>query len=169
MIGDNVLWVDDDAPVLRALERAFPGGSFVSSGFDAVLALEHAVVRGRPFDVLVSDVKMPDMDGIALCARAKAISPTTRRVLFSAWWGEIDPVRACVEAGTSAILSKPIRVDDMRRVLDVLIEGRRPTTSETRLMAVDPDRMRAAEVAHEEARAAVLACTSPPPKASNEE
>lgn len=167
MIGDpysNVLWVDDHLATLQAMQSAFPGGAFASSGVDAILQLEHAVVRGRPFDVIVTDVCMPDMDGIELCARAKVISPETRRVLISAFWGAVDPVRACVDAGSSAVLDKPMDADDMRRVLDVLIERRKPSVSETRLMAVDPERMRAAEQAHDDARAAVLACTSVAPK-----
>lgn len=157
-----VLWVDDDATVLRALQVAFPGGGYAENAYNALTLLHHHVVLGRPWSVLVTDVRMPVMDGVELCARAKTVSPRTRRVLLSAHWGDLDAERAVNEAGASAVLTKPINIEGIARVLDGLISQRRSSDSEPRLYAVDPERERAAALAHDEARHAVLACTEPP-------
>lgn len=160
-----VCWCDDDALVLRAFERAFPGGSFVTNAYDAVMLLQHHAVLGRPFAVLVADVRLPgEMDGVALCAKAREVSPKTRRVLLSAHWDSLDAGRAVNEAGASAVLTKPLHLDDIAAVIDGLLAQHRSTDSSQSLRAVDPERERAADQARDEAREMLLACTSVAPK-----
>ncbi len=160
----RVLFVDDDPMVLRSFERVFPGAGYAEHGANAIVLIQHHKVLGKPWAVMVADVRMPGMDGVELCARAREISPQTRRVLLSGHWDDLDANRAVNEAGASAILTKPMNLIDIAAVIDGLLAQRRASDSSQTLRAVDPERERAADQARDEAREMLLACTSVAPK-----
>lgn len=80
----SVLFVDDERAVLTALrvslhrERGRWELVFVGSAAEALAALER-----RPFDVIVSDLNMPDMDGVELLSHVRDAHPAIRRVILS--------------------------------------------------------------------------------------
>ena len=80
----KILFVDDESNVLEGLERMlFPLRrewqiSFVGSGKDAL-----DLMKEQPFDVVVSDMRMPGMDGAALLAEVKEHYPDTVRFVLS--------------------------------------------------------------------------------------
>lgn len=80
----RVLFVDDDADVLRGLrnllynDRARWEMVFAADG---ATALE--LVRERVFDVVVSDMRMPEMDGASLLTQVRTESPITARIMLS--------------------------------------------------------------------------------------
>lgn len=102
----HVLVVDDAAPVRELFAR-----HLTLSGLDVVLAHDGraglAQARVRTPDVVVSDFRMPPMDGLALC-RALRRDPATRDVPIVLVSGEA-PVSALAvpHAGWSAMLQKP--------------------------------------------------------------
>jgi len=105
----RILIVDDDSLLLLALQRSFqleePDWEVVlaRSGLDALEQL-----RLRPYDVLVSDIIMPGMDGMALLARVRAepeLADTT--VIFMSAMDDRDSVRAGMTAGADDYVTKP--------------------------------------------------------------
>jgi HD-like signal output (HDOD) protein len=80
----RILFVDDEPAILRAMQRSLRrrGGEwemvFASGAHEAL-----AQLRAGPFDVVVSDVRMPDMDGITLLKLIKAEHPLTVRIMLS--------------------------------------------------------------------------------------
>jgi len=80
----DVLFVDDDATMLRALERSLRRGSqgwrgsYVTSGAAALAHCEREHV-----DVIMSDIGMPGMDGMALLAQIRARFPAITRIVLS--------------------------------------------------------------------------------------
>jgi HD-like signal output (HDOD) protein/ActR/RegA family two-component response regulator len=88
----NILFVDDERDLLDSLRarlykhRHDWNMNFVSSGDEAIAALER-----QPFDLVVSDVRMPGMDGGQLLAVVKQRWPTAMRIIVS---GYSDPVQA---------------------------------------------------------------------------
>ena len=80
----RVLFVDDEARVVDALQRAL---RLHRARWDVVTATSGPaalqLLAASPFDVVVSDMRMPDMDGATLLSLVKERHPTTMRVILS--------------------------------------------------------------------------------------
>jgi len=82
----RVAFVDDDPHVLRGIRRAMADMdeawdmAFFESGAEAL-----AAARVEPFDIVVSDMRMPGMDGAHLLAEIRALAPATIRVILSGY------------------------------------------------------------------------------------
>lgn len=138
----HVLLVDDDKVVRQTwgyiLDGAFDA-VFAESGAAALQLLQHPP-GGRPFDVLVTDHRMPGMSGVELCRKARLVSPKTARVIVTAFK---DPeVQAC----PCRLLEKPVQDGMLERVIYEAIAGTP--------VAPDVARVResVAEAAHKKAR-----------------
>jgi len=111
-LSATVLLVEDDRAVRLVVERALRRhGLGVVAVADAMSALEIIERDDAVFDLLVSDVVMPGMDGVDLLHRARAHRPVLPIVLMS---GYADPPqrRALDRAGV-VFLPKPFAVDDL--------------------------------------------------------
>lgn len=122
--GPRILAVDDDPMVLRALRRllvgARPGWEIdTAESGDAALQL----LESKPYDVVVTDLHMPGLDGVALLARLKTEQPTLMRVIHSSHVESLAPGLA--EQLAHAVLTKPGRPDELVVVLDWALEQRR--------------------------------------------
>jgi two-component system cell cycle response regulator CpdR len=104
---------DEDAMrtyLARALENAGYSVTAVDRGTAAVPLLE-----SEHFDLLLSDIVMPEMDGIELAQRCAEISPTTK-VMFITGFAAVT-LKANREAPQARVLSKPFHLKDL--VLEV--------------------------------------------------
>ena len=113
----RILFVDDEPDILDGLrnalwkQRAQWEMVFANSGADALAQLEQS-----PFDVIVTDMRMPVMDGAELLARVRERHPGVARISLS---GQIDQ-EALVRAlpVTQQFLSKPCNPDLLRTVVE---------------------------------------------------
>ena len=104
LAGLRILVVDDDAMVRFILTTELEdAGGVVTEAPDARAAITH-LDDGQAFDLLVTDIRMPGMDGWALAERARASRPALP-VLYVTGWSEESPRPV---AG-SEILAKPFR------------------------------------------------------------
>jgi HD-like signal output (HDOD) protein/ActR/RegA family two-component response regulator len=112
----SVLFVDDEPLVLRALGRMVRP---MENEFEAVFAGNgvEALDRmaQRPFDVLVSDMRMPGMDGATLLAQAQKQFPSTARVILSGYAQDETLLRALPVS--HRFLSKPLQPAELKLVL----------------------------------------------------
>lgn len=113
----NILFVDDEPNVLNALQNALHrqrrrwNMSFVTSGADALAQMEKT-----PFDVIVSDMKMPNMKGSELLQEVRTRHPETMRILLS---GQADREEILRSAHvTQQFLSKPCETTELQNVLE---------------------------------------------------
>lgn len=79
----TVLFVDDEARILRSLKMLFRGQYNIRFTTDAGQALE--ILKNETVHVLVSDQRMPRMSGVQLLRAAKEISPNTMRLLLTGY------------------------------------------------------------------------------------
>ena len=106
MTKKRILFVDDDPQVLAGLrnlmhrERGRWETVFVEAGG---LALEE--LARAPFDVVVSDMRMPGMDGVELLEKVRERWPTTARIMLSGSADRDEVARAT--AAVDELLGKP--------------------------------------------------------------
>lgn len=105
----KVLVVDDDPVVGKSFERVLAGkGYSVIVAHDAGEALER--MREAEVDLLVTDIRMPGMDGLELAERVKERRPWTPVLIVTGYGTAADEERARA-AGVSAFLHKPLSPD----------------------------------------------------------
>lgn len=104
-----VLIVDDEASVLAALQRALRKrlGAEVDlvAHTDAMLALEAA--RQREFDVVISDLRMPEIDGVGFLSLIGALLPDSVRMILTGSADFQTAQSAIQDAGVFRYLTKP--------------------------------------------------------------
>ena len=110
----RILLADDDAAtrdlVRRALEADGHSVHVTQDGSEALDCVEG--VGAQKFDVLVSDVEMPLLDGVALAQRALK-QPNLRVLLMSGFAEQLDRAKA-LKSSQVAVLSKPFSLEDVR-------------------------------------------------------
>ncbi|WP_276356347.1 response regulator [Cohnella caldifontis] len=79
------------------------------------------VLEAEPVDILLTDIKMPFMDGLELCRRARERFPGLKIIIFSAY-GEFEYARQAIEHHIFSYLLKPIDVGDFTREFARVLE-----------------------------------------------
>lgn len=130
----RVLCVDDEPNVLAAMERNLFGEFDVvtaNSGEEGLALLG----RGEVFSVIMSDMRMPGMDGATFLSRAKAICPDSVRLLLT---GQADLASSIAAINKGAIfryLCKPCPKDELVSVLSEAVNQYRLICAEKTLLA----------------------------------
>jgi CheY-like chemotaxis protein len=108
----TVLVVDDDPDMVdtcvRILRRSGHDCLTATSGRDALDLLD----RHRP-DLILADLRMPEMGGLALLTHARRVAPQVPVVIFTAY-GTMETAREAREAGAAAYLTKPFSVGELQ-------------------------------------------------------
>jgi two-component system cell cycle response regulator CpdR len=110
----RILLADDDGATRDLVKRALgTDGHTVTSTQDGTEALDAIIATPAGFDLLISDVQMPGLDGIGLAEHALGAAPGLRIILMSGFAGELD--RADHLKGKLAkVLIKPFTLDEIR-------------------------------------------------------
>ena len=109
----RILLADDDGATRDLVKRALEAdGHHVSATQDGAEALDR-LAGGERFDVLVSDVNMPGLDGISLAERAAAMLPNIAILLMSGFPEELDKARR-IKAASIGTLSKPFTLEQVK-------------------------------------------------------
>lgn len=126
----TILLVDDEPDVLNSvklvLERS-PQGIRVVTASSGAEGLE--VLRGTPVDLVISDFKMPGMDGIEFLVQVRTLHPDLPRVMFTAYADEELARRAVAEAFVSDFLPKTLASREMVQKIEALLAGTSGATS----------------------------------------
>ena len=116
----TVLVVDDDPAASRLLREVLAKEGFqVETAGSGSEALEKA--EAILFDVVLSDIRMPDLDGVEVLRGMKHLSPETVVIMMTAF-GSIETAIETIKEGAYDYISKPFKLDDVkltvRRALD---------------------------------------------------
>jgi DNA-binding NtrC family response regulator len=115
-IGLRLLLVDDEPELCKTLSEILTeAGHTVTAVSDGAAALEQ--VRQQVFEVVITDVRLPKVDGLRLFARIRAEAPSTRVILMTAFGGIAEAVKALKE-GAHDYIAKPFDADELTIRLD---------------------------------------------------
>ena len=120
----RILIVDDDLALLEALPEAVRlriAEIVVDTCDSAVAAVER--IEARDYDAIVTDIKMPGMDGLALLSLIRERRPATPTLLITGH-GEGDLGQRALEGGAFEYISKPIDRDLFMASLERAIHSR---------------------------------------------
>lgn len=117
----RILVVDDEAPVREAFEAALQAkGHEVVLAADGREALRH--VRRDHFDLIFLDVLLPKVGGASVLGTIKRRDPEAVVVLITGFPYHEETV-AALEYGPAMVLRKPIKLDDIHAVLEIVFKG----------------------------------------------
>ncbi|MBI2733573.1 MAG: response regulator [Aquabacterium sp.] len=121
MTQARVLLTDDDDMTLEMLEAALQDRYQITLAHSGREAIDKA--RQAPFDLIVLDVDMPEMDGYEACTTLKAASETANvPVLFLSARVNIDERLRGYRVGGTDYLTKPFDVAELRTKIDLAVE-----------------------------------------------
>jgi PAS domain S-box-containing protein len=131
--GAQVLVVDDNQTNRRILDRLLTRWGLkvvcVKSGEDALAEINAAQASGNPFRLILTDMRMPKMDGFGLVERIRNMPDTaaaTIMMLSSA--GRRGDLARCQQLGLSASLTKPVRQNELREAIVRALDRRKVQT-----------------------------------------
>ncbi len=105
------IWVvDDDSAIRWVLERALNSAGYACVCFDSAENALAALNSGQP-DVLISDIRMPGMDGLSLLAEVKQHNPLLPVIIMTAH-SDLDAAVNAYQQGAFDYLPKPFDIDD---------------------------------------------------------
>jgi two-component system, cell cycle response regulator CpdR len=118
----RILLADDDAAARDLVQRALVGdGHDVVATHDGAEALEQLQGDGAGFELLISDVQMPGVDGIELIEKALAIAPKMRVILMSGFTDELDRAKH-LKSKIAREISKPFTLEQVRGVVRAVLK-----------------------------------------------
>jgi DNA-binding NtrC family response regulator len=146
----RILVVDDEPKLGKLVTEMLEldGHSVVRSEGGRAALLE---LRAGPVDVVVTDLKMPEIDGMAVLREARA-RPSAPDVLMMTAFGSTDAAVAAMKAGAADYLTKPFAMDELRMRVRRLSQAREARTRGDRLV----ERLTPSLVAESEKMRAVL-------------
>jgi len=117
----KILIVDDEADLQMLIKQKFRKQIkaekyqfvFALNGVEALQRLEEE----QDIDMVLSDINMPEMDGLTLLSRINESNPLIKSVIVSAY-GDMDNIRTAMNRGAFDFITKPINFDDLTTTMD---------------------------------------------------
>ncbi len=124
--GSKILSVDDelDLEVLltqyfrRQIRKGEYEFAFAHNGLEALQKL----LETPDFDIILSDINMPEMDGLTLLAKVNELKNPAMKCIMVSAYGDMDNIRSAMNKGAFDFATKPIDLDDLSRTIEKAIE-----------------------------------------------
>ena len=138
MLKDKILVVDDEQSMREFLEIMLKKEdykvSLASNGEEVLKLLERDI-----FDLVLLDVRMPKMDGIAVLKKIKALAPETIVIMITAYASHDTAVKAMKE-GAYDYITKPFKIDEIKLIIKNALEKKNLQKENSLLKQVVRDR-----------------------------
>jgi len=119
----KILVVDDETPSREALGLLLKSAGFEITGAATGHEAFELLTAGS-FDIVITDLFLPDLNGIDILKRVKALSPAMEVILITGHASAETAVRAMKE-GAFDYITKPLNLDELRMIIDKALEKRR--------------------------------------------
>ncbi len=124
--GKSILVVDDDAAMLRALQKVLTGeGASVATASWAGEITERLDENQGRFDLIITDLRMPILNGESVLRAVKAALPDVPVVVITAF-GSPEKQAECRKDGAAAFLEKPLDTPQLLAAIDEVVSTSKP-------------------------------------------
>lgn len=130
---EKILFVDDEQNVLNGIKRGLRKQFTIETALGPELGLE-AITRNGPFAVVVSDLRMPGMDGIEFLSRVRKMARNTVRMMLTGNADLNSALNAVNQGNIFQFLTKPCSDDALINSLNLGIKQYRLITAERELL-----------------------------------
>jgi DNA-binding NtrC family response regulator len=131
MFEHKILIIDDEPAQIQAL-----AGFLKKKGFDVEKAIAGMdglkIIEKKAIDLVITDFKMPDIDGIEVLKQARSINPEIDVIVMTAF-GSIESATEAMRAGAVDYLTKPVDLDQLEILIHKALEHKQ-LVSENRLL-----------------------------------
>jgi PAS domain S-box-containing protein len=132
MAKGKILVVDDEPQILVLVSRFLRRvGYDVDAAYSGAEALEY--LAGSPYSLVLSDLKMPEVDGLQILEEVRAHYADTIFILMTAF-GTIDSAVSVLRRGAYDYLTKPLELDDLLSTVERALEHRKVVMENRRLV-----------------------------------
>jgi CheY-like chemotaxis protein len=119
----TVLVVDDDAGLLRALSKVLTSeGANVTAAVWGGEAVDHLETRNGQFDLVITDLRMPVVNGSNILTAVKSAFPRVPVIVITAL-GSPDVRSKCLALGATAFLEKPLEAGTLLAAAQAALDG----------------------------------------------
>lgn len=120
-MNDRILFVDDEKNVLEGYKRLLRGDFNVETALGGAQALAELHIFG-PCAIVISDMRMPGMNGAEFLAQVRQIAPNTVRMLLTGYKDANEAAQAVNQGRIFRYLNKPCRKSDLVLAINLGLE-----------------------------------------------
>jgi len=130
---EKILFVDDDTNILSGFQRYLRKQYSVDIAPGGAAGIK-AIQSQGPYAVVVSDMRMPEIDGVQFLSQVRAQSPDTVRIMLTGQADMQDAINAVNEGNIFRFLTKPCDTELLTKTLDAALTQFRLITAERELL-----------------------------------
>ena len=112
----RILVLDDEEIVCTRLKPALEKAGYIVETFTDSRKAKEALEQ-RAFDIVVTDLKMANIDGMELFRLAKEVRPETEVIIISGF-ATVDVTRVAMRAGVRDVIAKPFRISELKDLIN---------------------------------------------------
>jgi response regulator RpfG family c-di-GMP phosphodiesterase len=115
--NQKILYVDDEASLLSSFTSLMRKESVVTTTLEDSTQIESVLTASGPFAVVLTDQRMPSLDGVGVLETVARIHPATVRIMVTGFADYNDTLRAINSGGISQYITKPWKDEELKRII----------------------------------------------------
>jgi len=133
-MNEKILVIDDEPDILKTLEMTLSQeGYHITTATGGEAALE--IFRRQPFELVITDMRMPGMDGIEVIRQVKELDPDVEAIVLTGYATLENAVLSLRNVGAFDYLTKPLEnIDEIFMAVEKALEKRRLTLENRALL-----------------------------------
>jgi len=117
----SILIVDDEKNVVNLLDKMFKKqGYYTYCAYNGKEALD--IIDRNQIDIIISDIRMPEIDGLSLLKKVKEIDPSIEFILITAF-ATLETAIEALRTGARDYITKPFNLEDITNAIDKITKS----------------------------------------------